>query len=232
MLTACPPTLECFASHAAHDLRAPIGNIAVLARMSADALARGDQGFVANALPAMAAQADDAVELLLALLMLAQGGDAPLPLAPVAAASVVHAALNALPDPAARSAARLVIGPLPEVQAHAGLLRQVFVNLLANALKFTQARRPAVVTVGAMTGPFEHVFRVCDNGIGFDQKAADRLFRPFQRLHGAAYPGHGLGLSIACRIVVRHGGRIWCRSQPGRGTTMLFTLPRRPPCGA
>ena len=219
--------LETFNRHVAHDLRGPIGSIGQLARLATEALSRGDQSFVARALPVIAAQADDAVELLSAMLMLADDANASLPMERVAAGAVVQAALDALPASSARSHCRLVVGPLPEVRAHAALLRQVFVNLLGNAMKFSQGRGRAVVLVGASTSRFEHVFRVRDYGVGFDPQSAQRLFLPFQRLHGAAFAGHGLGLSIARSIVERHGGRIWCHSQPGKGTTMLFAIPRR-----
>lgn len=228
MLDSSLASLESFNRHVAHDLRAPVANLAQLSRLSSSALERGDLGFVARALATMAEQAEHAVELMADLLMLSQEGDASLPVETVAVETVVQAALDGLPGLKAQPACRLIVGPLPRVRAHACLLRQVFVNLLGNALKFAGQRAITVVRIDASTRQSEHVFHVRDNGIGFDPKDAELLFMPFQRLHGTAFAGHGLGLSIARRIVECHGGRIWCRSQPDKGTTVSFSLPRQP----
>ncbi|NRF69643.1 hypothetical protein HLB44_21805 [Aquincola sp. S2] len=224
--------LESFNRQVAHDLRTPVGNIAQLAELASAALARGDLGFLDRALPAIHAQAASAVELVAALMALAHSAEEPLPVGPVALDTVVRSVLDNLPRDAAPSSCRIVVGALPEVCAHAGLLRQVYANLLGNALKFTRARAQPWILVGGREQAGEHVLYVRDNGVGFDQGDAGRLFAPFQRLHGGAYPGHGLGLSIARRIVERHGGRIWCRSRPDRGTTMYFSLPRHAPAAA
>jgi signal transduction histidine kinase len=106
------------------------------------------------------------------------------------------------------------------------MLRQVLVNLLDNAMKFTRDRSPAVIEVGCSTGPTDHRFFVRDNGVGFDPAFTNKLFGVFQRLHSAKeYEGTGIGLAIVQRIVLRHGGRTWIESSPGQGTQISFTLP-------
>ena len=118
--------------------------------------------------------------------------------------------------------------PLPVVQGDARLLKQVFVNLVANAVKYSRPRKPAKIEIGTSSEPEgELVFMVRDNGVGFDMKYADKLFGVFQRLHHAdEFEGTGIGLANVRRIVMRHGGRIWAEGALDRGATIWFTLPR------
>ncbi len=116
---------------------------------------------------------------------------------------------------------------LPAVVADPDQLMQLFQNLVGNAIKFRGAEPPRV-HVSASRDEAQWKFQVTDNGIGLDPQNADRIFKMFQRLHDReTYPGTGIGLAVARRIVERHGGRIWVESEPGRGATFLFTLPER-----
>ena len=120
--------------------------------------------------------------------------------------------------------------PLPDVEADPGQLRQVFQNLVGNAVKFRRDGVPPVVELGAERSGGAVTFSVRDNGVGIEAEYFGRIFELFQRLHGRdAYPGTGLGLAIVRKIVERHGGRIWLASSPGEGTTFFFTLPEGDP---
>jgi light-regulated signal transduction histidine kinase (bacteriophytochrome) len=115
---------------------------------------------------------------------------------------------------------------LPVVRADAGQFIQVFQNLINNSIKFRGQDIPRI-RVSAQDRGQEWVFSVEDKGIGIDQKYADRVFDIFQRLHGRQeYPGNGIGLAICKKIVERHNGRIWFESEPGKGTTFFFTIPK------
>jgi signal transduction histidine kinase len=119
--------------------------------------------------------------------------------------------------------------PLPEASGDPVLLRQVFANLIGNAIKYSSKRPDARVEVGGRVGETENVYWVKDNGAGFDRAAAKRLFGVFQRFHAAAeFEGVGIGLSLVKRILERHGGSIRAESTPGQGATFTFTLPVTP----
>ena len=119
----------------------------------------------------------------------------------------------------------IVIGDLPPCYADPPLLRQVYYNLLENALKFTRTRDPAKIEISAFSREGKTVYFVKDNGIGFDMKYSETIFKPFHQLHATpAYGGTGVGLAIVYRIVTRHGGSIWPESEPEKGATFFFTL--------
>jgi len=119
------------------------------------------------------------------------------------------------------------IGTLPVLVADENMLRQVWLNLLGNAVKYSSRSEPAVIEVShAYEEDGSHHFIVRDNGAGFDMAYAGKLFGVFQRLHAPSeFPGTGIGLASVRRVLVRHNGRIWAESEPGRGATFHFTLP-------
>jgi len=121
---------------------------------------------------------------------------------------------------------RLDVWPLPPAKGDAALFRQVWVNLLGNALKYSSSRPHAEILVTGEVSNGEAVYRVQDNGVGFDMKYAGKLFGVFQRLHKAEeFEGTGVGLAIVHRVVTRHGGSVRADGRPGEGATFYFTLP-------
>lgn len=132
--------------------------------------------------------------------------------------------INAYEDPATR----IEIGDLPNIEADPVQMRQLFQNLLANALKY-RGENPPVIRIFSVPCSFAESYEihVQDNGIGFDECYLGKIFKPFQRLHGrnAPYRGNGMGLAICRRIVERHGGSITARSKPGEGSTFIIDLP-------
>ena len=215
--------LESFNRSVSHDLRGPLGGVATLTRLAIDALARGD---VARALPmldAVAGQADSLGKLVTDLLTLARVGDATLSVRPVDLSQCMHEATEQL-RLAGQAVEAVKADALGSVQADAGLLRQVFVNLIGNALKFSRGAADPQVRVELMREPDRVVVAVRDNGAGFAPERAKELFEPFRRLHGAAFEGTGLGLTIVRRIVERHGGSVWAESRPGQGASFYVSL--------
>lgn len=119
------------------------------------------------------------------------------------------------------------IGKLPEVYADLNLLKQVFANLIGNAVKFTGKMEKAIIEIGCDESLDEFVFFVKDNGAGFDMKYIDRLFGTFQRLHSMGeFEGTGLGLAIVQRIILRHNGRVWAEGGVDEGARLWFSLPK------
>ena len=115
---------------------------------------------------------------------------------------------------------------LPPAWGDRVLIREVLTNLLANAVKFTRLADRAVITVGGNREDRENVYRVQDNGIGFDMAFYDKLFNVFQRIHSSdEFEGTGVGLALVSRIIRRHGGRVWATGAPRNGATFYFTLP-------
>lgn len=125
------------------------------------------------------------------------------------------------------------LGDLPAWVADRALVKELFMALIGNAIKFSAGRDPARIEIGARSADGELRVHVRDNGIGFDMNYAHKLFGVFQRLHRAdEFSGTGIGLAIARRIVQRHRGRIWAESAPEQGATFHFTLPPGSPGAA
>jgi light-regulated signal transduction histidine kinase (bacteriophytochrome) len=144
---------------------------------------------------------------------------------PVNPAEIARQALKDLRTELDGRDVRINILDLPICQADPALLRQVYANLLGNAVKFTKGHQPAFIEVGSQQDNGELAYFVRDNGAGFDMQYANKLFGVFQRLHRSdEYPGTGVGLATVQRIVHRHGGRIWAEAEVDKGATFYFTL--------
>lgn len=217
-----------FNHHVAHDLRDALASVVSIGRLAEDAIDRGERELARRMIGLAVGQAQGGADLVADLLMLAQADAAALPAQVVDLADLAASAVAQVRSTNARDAiAEIVVHPLPDAWGVPGLLRQVFVNLVANAVKFTREVPRPRIEVGASVGAQGTVLHVADNGIGFDPAQAARLFRPFERLHGARYPGHGIGLSIVKRVVERHGGRVWAESREAGGAAFRFTLGAR-----
>jgi signal transduction histidine kinase len=217
--------LTAFTYSVSHDLRAPLRAVDGFTSIVLSELAPDLTPKAHRYLSMVSANAQHMGKLIDGLLMLSRLGQAPLVKKPVDVYAIANEVLIELQ--AAEDGDRPVeamVHPLPAVDADATLVRQVLVNLLSNALKYTRGRDPARIEVGADLG-HGPAFFVRDNGVGFDMRYASKLFGAFQRLHRAEdFEGTGIGLAIVSRIVRRHGGRVWAQSEPDRGATFYFTL--------
>jgi len=215
--------LESFNRSVSHDLRGPLGGIVGVARLARQQLAGGEAQQAERLLDLIEHQAINSVTLVEALLALARASDATLNLRPVDSGRLVAQVLQSLHG--GQAAPPVVITTaMPQVRADPELLRQVFANLIGNAIKYSAQAAAPRVEVGAEQTAGQAVFHVRDNGIGFDPQDAARLFKPFQRLHGGEHEGYGVGLSIVKRIIDRHGGRVWAEGRPGEGACFHFVL--------
>jgi PAS domain S-box-containing protein len=225
-LQAANRELETFSYSVSHDLRAPLRAIDGFSRMliedHADTLApeaRRLLDVVRNNTQRMGRLIDD-------LLTLSRYGRQELHIGTVDMSALAHAALDDLRQSEAGGGTAVTIGPLPAVRGDAGLLRQVWANLLGNAVKYSRGVASPRVEIGANIQDGRVEYHVRDNGVGFDMAYADKLFGVFQRLHTSdEFEGTGVGLATVQRIVHRHGGRVWADSRLGEGATFFFSLP-------
>jgi light-regulated signal transduction histidine kinase (bacteriophytochrome) len=226
-LQAANRELEAFSYSVSHDLRAPLRAIEGFSRIvqedyaaSLDPAARGYLDRVRASTVRMGRLIDD-------LLALSRLGRKDITRRTVAPATLARQALEQLEEERSDRQVEVVIDDLPKASADPELLRQVFINLLSNALKFTRGRQPARIHVGSSKDNGERAYFVNDNGAGFDMIYAGELFGVFQRLHRSdEYEGTGVGLAIVQRIIARHGGRTWAEGAVNRGATFYFTLPK------
>ncbi len=217
--------LEQFAYAVSHDLRAPLRSVEGYGRALEDFMANDLDPKARHYLQRMRTASQRMSGLIDDLLELSRHGREHMTWQGLdvseIAAQAAEDALAALPG----REVTIDIQPGMRATGDPGLVRVVFDNLLRNALKFSSGRADARIEVGADTAGSETVFHVEDNGVGFDMRYADKLFAVFQRLHPTAdFPGNGVGLATVQRIVHRHGGRIWARSEEGAGSTFFFTL--------
>jgi light-regulated signal transduction histidine kinase (bacteriophytochrome) len=222
--------LEAFSYSVSHDLRAPlraiVGYSGILLQDCRPLLSADSQ----RQFDAIIAAGHRMGELIDDLLELAHLSRQPLRRARIQPARLVEQVLDELRREHAGREVEIKVSELPDCMGDASLLRQVYVNLLSNAFKFTQQRTAALIEIGAFEQPGERVYFVRDNGAGFDMQHVARLFGVFQRLHGAGeFSGTGIGLSIVQRIVNRHGGRAWAEGEVGKGATFYFSLPNATP---
>jgi len=199
-----------------------VSHLQLLEQRSTDRLDQSGMEFLRQIMD----EAARMISLIENLLRMFRTDAQPADFRPVSAQRLLDAALSNLESAVQESQAQVDADPLPMVVADAGLLTQVFQNLIANGLKFrVPGSRPQILITSQDLGG-DWVFSVRDNGIGLDPQYAHRIFQMFQRLHTRReYPGTGIGLAICKRIVERHGGRIWVESAPGQGATFYFTLP-------
>jgi PAS domain S-box-containing protein len=221
--------LERFAYVVSHDLQQPLGVVSSYLELLSDSCRDKLSVEEANYLDRAAGSSIRVQQMVDAVLSYARVDSQGKEFTAVDLADVLEEVKAGLWKEIACARAEISNDPLPVVEADSTQIPQVLQNLISNALKFTDTV-PTKIHVGVAERSSAWQISVRDQGIGLDPEAADRVFVMFQRLHTEReYPGSGIGLAICKRIVERHGGRIWVESEPGRGATFFFTIPKRPP---
>lgn len=222
-LKAANQELESFSYSVSHDLRAPLRAIDGFSYIL---LARTDlPGDVRTQMQKVRQNVMQMDNLINALLNFSRMSRQPLQKEDIRPEHLVRDVIEELAQEQEGRTVRITISPLPPCRGDPSLVRQVFLNLISNALKFTRKRETTEIEIGSFRLGNQTVYTVRDNGIGFDMQYADKIFTVFQRLHANHdYEGTGIGLAIVRRIIDRHGGRIWVESAVDKGTTFFFTL--------
>jgi light-regulated signal transduction histidine kinase (bacteriophytochrome) len=218
--------LEAFAFSVSHDLRAPLRIIQGFCEAFIEDFASGVPEEGRALLKRIEEGAQRMSRLIEDLLNFSRAGRSTIAPIRIAMGDLVRAVMTELTEQSPVRTVRLEIAELPDGVGDPALIRQVLVNLLSNALKFSSTRPAARIEVTSREHEGQHAYRIADNGVGFDEAHAHKLFGVFQRLHSeGSFAGTGIGLSIVKRIIERHGGRVWAEGRPNEGATFSFTLP-------
>jgi light-regulated signal transduction histidine kinase (bacteriophytochrome) len=225
-LEAANKELEAFSYSVSHELRAPLrqieGFIDILRTTKGSILDQEANQYLAT----VARAAERLGRLIDDLLAFSRAARTGMRRRKVKLHEVCARTIEELGQDAAGRQVEWIIGPLPEVEADPALLHQVFLNLIGNALKYTNRREQARIEIGSRAGEEEHIIFVKDNGVGFDMRYAKKLFGVFQRLHSPSeFAGTGIGLANVRRIIHQHGGHTWAEGVQNQGATFYFSLP-------
>lgn len=218
--------LESFSYSVSHDLRAPLraigGYTGILVCEYGSALPEE----AGQLLGRITVNVEHMHKLIEDLLEFSRLGRKALSVQPVNIGHLVAECLDELRPEQKGRTVEIGIGSLPGCRGDPILLKQVVLNLLDNALKYTRKQAKASIEIGALCKDGQYTFHVKDNGVGFDMRYADKLFEAFQRLHPSSeFSGTGVGLAIVRRAIEKHGGRCWAQGEPDQGATFFFSLP-------
>ncbi len=219
--------LESFSYSVSHDLRAPLRAIDGFSRILAEDYANKLDDEAKRLIGIVRKNTQQMGQLIDDLLAFSRTSRQIMNPSQINMTDLAKAIYYELTDAQQRKRIQFKLNALPEAHADATLMRQVWNNLLSNALKFTRTKAKPFIEIGFYVRSGYLVYFVKDNGVGFDMKYADKLFQIFQRLHSMEeFEGTGVGLSIVQRIIKRHGGRVWAESEPDKGATFYFSLPK------
>ena len=232
-LEAANRELEAFAFSVSHDLRSPLRAIDGFSRRLQEEYRSVLDDDGRRMLGIVRSRAQHMGHLIEELLRLSRLGHRAIhPVSEIDMREVVEAVVSGIRAANPSLVIDLRLGELPPAVGNVELLRQVWTNLLDNAVKYSRRRPVAIVEVTGKREAGELRYTVTDNGAGFDPQYADKLFGVFQRLHSdSEFEGTGVGLALVQRIVTRHGGRVWAEGRPDAGATFGFGLPERGPAG-
>jgi PAS domain S-box-containing protein len=226
-LEAANKELEAFSYSVSHDLRAPLRHIEGFVEILVSTKSAGLDEEGRQHLQTVSRSAQQMGRLIDDLLTFSRTARAELRKTRLRLDELIQGIIRDLQHETQERNIQWAIGDLPEVEADPALLRQVMFNLLSNALKYTRPRKLARIEISYEPSPNENIIFVRDNGVGFDQRYAHKLFGVFQRLHRAAdFEGTGVGLANVRRIIFRHGGRTWAEGELNKGATFYFSLPK------
>ena len=218
--------LEAFTHSVSHDLRAPLRAVGGFSKMLLQDHASQLAPEAKRLLNVVCSSADQMRQMIDSLLKFSRLGRQALAIEPVNVSALAREVIGELLQAETAGKVQVQVSDLPPCKVDRALLKQVYVDLLSNAIKFSRGKEKPTIEIGCQPQASANVYFVRDNGVGFDMRYADKLFGVFQRLHDEEqFEGTGVGLSIVQRIIERHGGKIWAEAEEGKGATFYFTLP-------
>jgi light-regulated signal transduction histidine kinase (bacteriophytochrome) len=219
--------LEAFSYSVSHDLRAPLRGIAGFSAILSEDHAHNLDEEAKRVLGVIQTETQRMGRLIDELLNFSRLGRRPLNCSLLDMTALAKAVFEELAGFCSGPRPRCELNSLPPARGDAALIRQVFVNLISNAIKFTRQREVARIEINGHADSEYSTYYIKDNGAGFDPKYSGKLFGVFQRLHrDDEFEGTGVGLALVQRIIHRHGGRVWAESKLGQGATFYFTIPK------
>ncbi|WP_413287692.1 sensor histidine kinase [Bdellovibrio sp. HCB337] len=218
--------LDEFAMVAAHDLNSPLATVTSLLGLVRESVPGNSPHEVEEYIGYMEQTLTRMRSLVISLLEYARLSKSKTKFQKVLLADVLQAAVQNLTDLVEKNSARIEYGTLPEITGDFNLLSLVFQNLISNSIKYRGASGPEIKISILETNPKAWTVSIKDNGVGFETKDTEEIFKLYKRLENKTdQPGAGIGLATCRRIIELHGGKIWAESQPGKGSTFFFTLP-------
>lgn len=222
--------MDAFSYSVSHDLRAPLRAIGGYTRILMEDHSSFLDAEGKRICTVISNSAKEMGKLITDLLILSRVSRTDLKSSPIDMTTLANSIFWELTTHENRERIDFQVEPLPRAMGDPVLIRQVWMNLLSNALKFSARKQQAIICVASETEENEVVFSIRDNGAGFDMCYANKLFGVFQRLHSTKmFEGTGVGLAIVQRIIHRHGGRVWAKGEKDHGAVFYFTLPTGDP---
>ncbi|NWG03259.1 MAG: PAS domain S-box protein [Syntrophaceae bacterium] len=220
--------LETFSYSVSHDLRTPLVVMGGFSRLLLEKYSNHLDGKGQRFLSIIYSNADKMLQLIDDLLTFSRSEHQQIKPSGIDMRGLAKAVFEELRSISPEQTLQLDIKTLSPAHGDQSLIRQVFVNLLTNAIKFTRPKGAGVIEISCMAQENQNIYCVKDNGVGFDMRYVSELFRVFQRRHNAdEFEGTGVGLAIVKRIIQRHGGQVWAEGEVNKGAAFYFTLPRR-----
>lgn len=221
--------MEAFSYSISHDLRAPLRSIQLYTDMlETDYANQLDEGGK-RLLGKLLSKTQNMEKLIKELLEFFRMGKKELVYQKISMSKMVRDLITTIKEEEKTRDIEFVLHPLPDAAADSMLMKQVWINLISNAVKYTKYKEKAIIEIGAEEKANTIVYCIKDNGVGFDMHYADKLFKIFQRLHSQEkFEGIGIGLSFVHRIIKKHGGKIWAEAEENRGATFFFELSKEP----
>jgi PAS domain S-box-containing protein len=224
-LEASNQELEAFSYSVSHDLRAPLRAIDGYVRILLEDFTPSLNAEGKRICSVISDSARDMGKLIDNLLSFSRLGRAAMQPSVIDMGGMAYSVFFELTDPAERERIDFTVAPVQSSFGDPTLIRQAWINLISNAIKFSSKKERAKIDIDAEARHGELIYSICDNGVGFDMQYADKLFGVFQRLHSTKeFEGMGVGLAIVQRVIHRHGGRIWAEGETGKGAAFYFTV--------